>query len=58
MNTYCFVLISGVGYRPKPPDAYVESTLITYKAAANRSQGTWGGWVDRLNDFIEGKTFK
>jgi len=43
----------GVGYRPKPPDANVESTLITFKHAEVESAGTWSGWVKRLNDFIE-----
>ena len=49
---FCF---AGVGYRPKPPDANVESTLITFKHAAKEDAGTWSGWVKRLNDFIERK---
>ena len=49
---YIFI---GVGYRPKPPDANVESTLITFKHAEVESAGTWSGWVKRLNDFIERK---
>ena len=48
-------LFIGVGYRPKPPDANVESTLITFKHAEVESAGTWSGWVKRLNDFIERK---
>jgi sodium/potassium-transporting ATPase subunit beta len=42
----------GVGYRPKPPDSMVESTLITFKHAATKEAGTWDGWVDRLNTFL------
>ena len=45
----------GVGYRPKPPDANVESTLITFKHSENEAAGTWTGWVKRLNEFIERK---
>ena len=52
---YTLYLFIGVGYRPKPPDANVESTLITFKHAEVESAGTWSGWVKRLNDFIERK---
>ena len=43
-----------MGYRPNQSDAHVESTLITFKHAKDRSMGTWGGWVDRLDKFLEG----
>jgi len=43
----------GVGYRPKPPDANIESTLITFKHAAEEDAGTWKGWVNRLDTFLQ-----
>ena len=52
---FTLYLFIGVGYRPKPPDANVESTLITFKHAEVESAGTWSGWVKRLNEFIERK---
>ena len=48
-------LFSGVGYRPQPSDANVESTLISFKHAEKKEAGTWDSWVDRLNTFLDRK---
>lgn len=35
----------GVGFRPRPADANIDSTLIWYTRG---EKGTWPGWVERL----------
>jgi len=40
----------GVGYRPKPADDRVESTLVQFR---HGTDGTWKNWVDRLDSFLE-----
>ena len=41
----------GLGFRPKPDDKHVESTLIWYRTG--ESNGDWEKWVERLGDFIK-----
>ena len=40
----------GVGYRPKPSDDNVESTLVKFR---HGDLGNWQNWVDRLDTFLE-----
>lgn len=41
--------ISGLGFRPMPPEENVESTLIWYKRSSNVSVKYW---VDELKNFL------
>jgi hypothetical protein len=50
--------LTGVGYRPQPPEANVESTLITFKHSKKPEAGTWDTWVERLKKFLVRKLFK
>lgn len=41
----------GLGYRPMPPDDYIESTLIWFKLGGKASE--WKSWSDRVTKFLE-----
>ena len=41
----------GLGYRPMPPDDYIESTLIWFKLGGKASE--WKSWSDRVAKFLE-----
>lgn len=41
----------GLGFRPRPRDENVESTLIWFKQGAN--ENNWKHWTDSLNKFLE-----
>lgn len=41
----------GLGYRPRPPETKIDSTLISFNAGANST--SWQQWVDNLNDFLK-----
>jgi len=41
----------GLGYRPMPPDDYVESTLVWFKLGGKASE--WKSWSDRVQDFLQ-----
>ncbi|XP_064455533.1 sodium/potassium-transporting ATPase subunit beta-like [Ornithodoros turicata] len=42
--------VPGLGFRPRPPESTVDSTLIYFKAG---SGGTWKYWVDDIVDFTK-----
>lgn len=42
--------VPGLGFRPHPPEANVDSTLIYFKAG---SQGTWKYWVDDIQGYLK-----
>lgn len=37
----------GVGFRPRPEEAHIESTLIWFRSGD--ANGNWGDWVERYN---------
>jgi len=41
----------GLGFRPRPPEERVESTLIWFSGTAN--DGTWKGYKEDLDKFLE-----
>lgn len=43
--------LTGLGFRPMPPDANVESTLIWFKAS---DKNNYRHWTDELDKFLEG----
>ena len=45
----------GLGYRPRPPDSKIDSTLISFTAGANAE--SWQQWVDNLNEFLKRKFY-
>lgn len=45
------MVFSGLGFRPMPPDANVESTLIWFKASDEKN---YRHWTDELDKFLEG----
>lgn len=47
-------LSAGLGFRPRPPEAKVESTLIWFTSGAN---GNWQHWKDNLDEYLERKCF-
>lgn len=46
----------GLGFRPGPPDSNIESTLVAFKHGVieNDGPGTWDGFVDRLDKWLDG----
>jgi len=40
----------GLGFRPRPPEEKVESTLIWFTSGAN---GNWQHWTKNLDDYLE-----
>jgi len=47
----CFIIYTGLGFRPMPPTENVESTLIWYKGTDNEN---FKHWVDSLQNFLKG----
>lgn len=47
-----FQYVTGLGFRPMPPESNVESTLVWYKSADNNNIAYW---VDELNRFLKSK---
>merc|ERR1711936_1254642 len=41
----------GVGYRPMPPEKFIESTLIWFRDG--NYNGNWDHWVDRLEEHVK-----
>lgn len=54
LNYFNIVMFStsGLGFRPMPPGANVESTLIWYKS---RDKGNTQHWQDELDKFLASK---
>lgn len=44
----------GLGYRPRPPDGKIDSTLINFKQGGQPG-GDWEHWVKNLNEFLKCK---
>ena len=44
----------GMGFRPRPEDKNIESTLIWFRAGT--FNGNWEKWVERLEDFVKVRT--
>lgn len=42
----------GLGFRPRPPDDKVESTLIWFSSGVN---GNYKPYVDNMESFLKGK---
>ena len=41
----------GMGFRPRPEEKNMESTLIWFRAGTEN--GNWEPWVQRLGDFVK-----
>lgn len=46
-----FILSPGLGFRPRPPEAKIESTLIWFSSGVN---GNYQPYVDNLESFLKG----
>ncbi|KAH9369695.1 hypothetical protein HPB48_007662 [Haemaphysalis longicornis] len=46
----CIGTVPGLGFRPRPPEKNVDSTLIYFKAG---NGGTWKYWVDDIQSFLK-----
>ncbi|KAK8756540.1 sodium/potassium-transporting ATPase subunit beta-like isoform X1 [Amblyomma americanum] len=46
----CIGTVPGLGFRPRPPEKNVDSTLIYFKAG---NTGTWKYWVDDIQEFLK-----
>ena len=44
-----------MGFRPRPPDEYVDSTLIIF--SKGRKEG-YSYWVDAMDEYLKGKKKK
>lgn len=47
-----FYHVSGLGFRPMPPESNVESTLIWYRG---NDEENYKYWTEELDKFLEGK---
>lgn len=47
-----YFLISGLGFRPMPPEVNVESTLVWYES---NKPDNFQYWVDETSKFLKGK---
>lgn len=50
--TYFSIILSGLGFRPMPPEVNVESTLVWYESS---KPDNYKYWVDETTKFLEGK---
>ena len=46
----------GMGFRPRPEEKNIESTLIWFRAGT--FNGNWQKWVERLEDFVKVRHLK
>lgn len=51
-NVGYVLLISGLGFRPMPPESNVESTLIWFKGS---NPDNYKYWTEEIDRFLEGK---
>ena len=49
-----------MGFRPRPPEGNVETTLIYFRSGPGYDEplgvGNWKAWTDNLNDYMKGES--
>ena len=48
---FCFLTRIGLGFRPRPKDENIDSTLIWFKNGNN--EDNWKYWSDSLQEFLD-----